>query len=782
MDQKLNVTITASEDVLVSALDGATQAVNSATATWGQKLDGTKTQVENAAASLDNLTAGLQQAGANAALPSEDIDRMNAAAAAAAKSMQGMVEKAREIQEGASQYNTTVEGFQAIQAAAESTKAEMSDIKAAMDGMDASLMKLGANVPETQAAFEQLGVSLDDLKSLSPEEKMVAIGEKINELGDDAQKNAKSNEIYGVSWNKLSQYIQNYRQAVANAQNAGGIITNRQINDVIRYTRQMQNLQTQVQQLPRQVSWLRQGFNDLKTMLMQKIPNPFDLANAFGIILKGIQAVGQIAMHFYKQAQENAREAAEEFKSNADAIGEARKEMENNISETDNYMSKLQDLQSVEELSNMQKLEMSSLLDKITSKYGNLGMTIDETTGKIIGFDEAMSKKLELDKERQIASIKSQMAQLKASREAQLDLAEEESGFWQKLINRGSGPALKAAEEAEKIADEYRELTKQLHALENSDKAGDFRKQQEAKRKDAEAAKQKKQQSASDELESILHQSTLDKYAKMREDADRKVAEMAKRMGVAEDDERIQQYRSILEQEISAQEQAEQEKTDAAKKAEEEKAEAAKKAEEEKAEAARLAEQKKLEAAKQAEQAKAEAARKAEQEKAEAARQDAIDSKLSKFGFSDRTKELIGLNPAARRRYYKFQKRNEEIDASIERKMSTGRALNTRERRRRDQFLALQERKQANSPEALMQKAVNDELVAADAQRSAADVQVAAADKMQQAVDNLTAPDVNPNMPEIPPASGTAIQDYSETLSSILDRLDTMTKNCYFVR
>ena len=84
MDKKLNVTITASESALVSALDGATQAVNSSTATWAQRLGDTKTQVENAAASIDNLTSGLQQAGANAALPSEDIDRMNAAVEAAA--------------------------------------------------------------------------------------------------------------------------------------------------------------------------------------------------------------------------------------------------------------------------------------------------------------------------------------------------------------------------------------------------------------------------------------------------------------------------------------------------------------------------------------------------------------------------------------------------------------------------------------------------------------------------------------------------------------------------
>ncbi len=188
MDQKLNVTITASEGALVNALNGATQAVNSSTSTWAQKLGDTKTQVENAAASIDNLTAKLQQAGANAALPSEDIDRMNAAAAAAT-AMQGIGEKARELQEDISQYNTIVKVFQAIRSALETKNTKISDLKNAFDGMDTSLMKPNSGIPETEQVFAALNLKFDDLKSLSPDEKMVVIGEKINELGSDAAKN-----------------------------------------------------------------------------------------------------------------------------------------------------------------------------------------------------------------------------------------------------------------------------------------------------------------------------------------------------------------------------------------------------------------------------------------------------------------------------------------------------------------------------------------------------------------------------------------------------------------
>ncbi len=159
MDQKLNVAITASEGTLVNALNGATQAVNSSTATWAQKLGDTKTQVENAAASIDNLTAGLQQAGVNAALPSEDIDRMNAAANA----MQGVVEKARELQKDISQYNTIVEVFQAIKSALESKNTKISDLKNAFDGMDTSLMKPNSGIPETEQVFAELNLKFDDL-------------------------------------------------------------------------------------------------------------------------------------------------------------------------------------------------------------------------------------------------------------------------------------------------------------------------------------------------------------------------------------------------------------------------------------------------------------------------------------------------------------------------------------------------------------------------------------------------------------------------------------------
>ena len=62
-------------------------------------------------------------------------------------------------------------------------------MKDAFDGMDTSLMKLNSGIPERELVFAALNLKSDNLKSLSPEEKMVVIGEKINELGSDAAKN-----------------------------------------------------------------------------------------------------------------------------------------------------------------------------------------------------------------------------------------------------------------------------------------------------------------------------------------------------------------------------------------------------------------------------------------------------------------------------------------------------------------------------------------------------------------------------------------------------------------
>ncbi|MBQ9366849.1 MAG: hypothetical protein IJT83_03640 [Victivallales bacterium] len=69
MDQKLNVAITASEGALVNALNGATQAVNSSTATWAQKLGDTKMQFTDAATSVAYLRFGLSAGGRKCRAP-----------------------------------------------------------------------------------------------------------------------------------------------------------------------------------------------------------------------------------------------------------------------------------------------------------------------------------------------------------------------------------------------------------------------------------------------------------------------------------------------------------------------------------------------------------------------------------------------------------------------------------------------------------------------------------------------------------------------------------------
>ena len=70
-------------------------------------------------------------------------------------------------------------------------------------------------------------------------------------------------------------------------------------------------------------------------------------------------------------------------------------------------LSKLSSLADQEKLSNASKAEALSLIGSLTKSYGDLGVKLDETTGKITGLDAALVKKAQRDKQARISEIES---------------------------------------------------------------------------------------------------------------------------------------------------------------------------------------------------------------------------------------------------------------------------------------------------------------------------------------------------------------------------------------
>ena len=72
------------------------------------------------------------------------------------------------------------------------------------------------------------------------------------------------------------------------------------------------------------------------------------------------------------------------------------------------YMARLQELATKESLSNASKAEAANLIKTLTSRYGELGVSIDSVTGSIKGADEAQRQMLARQKQQRISSIRRQ--------------------------------------------------------------------------------------------------------------------------------------------------------------------------------------------------------------------------------------------------------------------------------------------------------------------------------------------------------------------------------------
>ena len=119
--------------------------------------------------------------------------------------------------------------------------------------------------------------------------------------------------------------------------------------------------------------------------------------------------------------------SAEEYAKKASIAAEhAKKEYDDLFSEQkqdQGYFDRLKELNAREKLSNEEKTEMIKLVQILTDKYGDLGISIDTATGKLIGLDTAQSEFLKRQLENRIEAAKVNVSSQKNSASAATEAA-----------------------------------------------------------------------------------------------------------------------------------------------------------------------------------------------------------------------------------------------------------------------------------------------------------------------------------------------------------------------
>lgn len=155
------------------------------------------------------------------------------------------------------------------------------------------------------------------------------------------------------------------------------------------------------------------GISGLAGDLIDLVKNPMSAAIAAitALVAVGVKLWDKLTM----SAEEYAQKASFEFEQAQKKFSDLTNEQK----EDTGYLDRLKQISQEENISNAVKAEAISIIQSLTDRYGDLGISIDLTTGKIIGLEQGMTKanqkmlefskeakKLELNKAENVADSK----------------------------------------------------------------------------------------------------------------------------------------------------------------------------------------------------------------------------------------------------------------------------------------------------------------------------------------------------------------------------------------
>ena len=128
------------------------------------------------------------------------------------------------------------------------------------------------------------------------------------------------------------------------------------------------------------------GISGLAGDLIALVKNPMAAAIAAitALVAVGVKLWDKLTL----SAEEYAKKASFEFEQAQKKFND----LINTQKEDSGYLDRLKEISQEENISNSLKTEAISIIQSLTDRYGDLGISIDVTTGKIHGLDEGMAK------------------------------------------------------------------------------------------------------------------------------------------------------------------------------------------------------------------------------------------------------------------------------------------------------------------------------------------------------------------------------------------------------
>ena len=216
-----------------------------------------------------------------------------------------------------------------------------------------------------------------------------------------------------------------------------------------------------------------------------KLPN-YAKGAGVGVLMEyGAEGAKKAANAFAERRNKPLQDKSDSLAENvrtSEAMYEANEKRRK--SESD-LLNQLQALSSEEMLSISQKSEAAKLIEELGESYSDLGISIDETTGKITGLDEAMLKVGKKQHKDEVGDLERQLKDMRAQYDSYNEIINAD-GFWNNVFSGGksSDAAMKAAQDQAALTEKMMAVQKKLHALKKKDPEKEFAaKKQEAEKK-----------------------------------------------------------------------------------------------------------------------------------------------------------------------------------------------------------------------------------------------------------------------------------------------------------
>ena len=440
-----------------------------------------------------------------------------------------MIDKGDQLDKMSQRIGVSVEGLGKLSQMAQLCGSDMGTFEGAITKMQRALEQAAQGGAAQQMAFQRLGLSITDLKAMKPEDQFLAVSKAMGGLTDQSERTAEAMTIFGRSGTQLMPFFNQGEEGISAMEqkitDLGGVMSKEgskamaDLNDALTLLKNgiagtAQNMMANLAPaMTKTIEFLTEAFVATKKFLSNhpEIKMLIGTVGGAAIAFSGAAAAmtawslaaGKLsaaiklvngALSVFKMSNpwilaigaagaavggliawlNKGEKAVVEFTHEAESQSQAHRDQ---ADANNALMQRLEELANKQNKNAEEMAEAEAICARLNSAYGDLGLTVDKTTGSINGLTEAQKKMAAAQQATKIADVKAEINELKQQRDASDKEAQKwnsrmersgnvfKGGFWDR---RGSQEEYNKARRNSKAASEQIAAKEQyLRELEN---------------------------------------------------------------------------------------------------------------------------------------------------------------------------------------------------------------------------------------------------------------------------------------------------------------------------